>query len=401
MLICLKVKGFRCLKDVGVEFTPLTVLIGPNDSGKSSLLDCLMVMKTLADEKTARGRSTPPKGKVFQRRYDLTRASEFSGERETACEFLLLFRDPEDEKRKLQYDLTLGFRNNEVDIVKEILSAGPERIVLQIDGMIHVLLDGERKVFRAGESIRSRDLSFASTNSLPEKVLERLFPFRFFSLYSFNSEALSEPCPIEADGVPQIGIDGSGLAALLDYYLGAERDRFDAIEEDLRKFSPLVEKVLVRSAQTQLAPGVGKSIWFRLPGGVDIPAWQASDGLLFALGFLAIIHSPGSPKTMLVEEPENGIHPENLEMIMHLFRRLTEGDFGDRPVQVIMTTHSPYLLDHAEPEEVRVVTRSREAGTRVARLSDLPDLKEKLRDFKLGELWTAFGDEHIGGGARS
>ncbi len=89
-------------------------------------------------------------------------------------------------------------------------------------------------------------------------------------------------------------------------------------------------------------------------------------------------------------------------MLMKLFRQLSTGELGDRPVQVILTTHSPYLIDYAKPEEVRVVTRSNEAGTTtVAKMSDVPGLAEKLRDFRLGELWTAVGDEHIGKGESS
>jgi len=102
---------------------------------------------------------------------------------------------------------------------------------------------------------------------------------------------------------------------------------------------------------------------------------------------------------ILVEEPENGIHPENLGLVMDLFRRLSDGRLGNHPVQVVMTTHSPYLLDLAEPEEVRVVTRSIDAGTRVASLKKHPGIEKQLREFKLGELWTAIGDEHLGKGA--
>ena len=60
--------------------------------------------------------------------------------------------------------------------------------------------------------------------------------------------------------------------------------------------------------------------------------------------------------------------------------------------QVVLATHSPLLVNELLPEEVSVVTRTPETGTRVRRVSDLPDLERLTSVFSLGELWLAFAD---------
>ena len=62
---------------------------------------------------------------------------------------------------------------------------------------------------------------------------------------------------------------------------------------------------------------------------------------------------------------------------------------------MVLSTHSPYLLDLAMPEEVRIVTRTKDRGTVVTTMDEVEGLKEKLGDFKLGELWTSIGDEAL------
>ena len=74
-------------------------------------------------------------------------------------------------------------------------------------------------------------------------------------------------------------------------------------------------------------------------------------GVLF-LGLLALIHSPEPPKLLLIEEPEKGVYPKRLEEVIRLLRRLHEAPSVRAAPQIIMTTHSPYLLTSFRPDEV-------------------------------------------------
>jgi predicted ATP-dependent endonuclease of OLD family len=72
---------------------------------------------------------------------------------------------------------------------------------------------------------------------------------------------------------------------------------------------------------------------------------------------------------------------------MTLLRKMSEGDVGSRPRQVIVTTHSPMLLGYAKPEEVRIFRRDLERGTEVFPMSTVPDLERLQHALPPGDLW--------------
>lgn len=85
----------------------------------------------------------------------------------------------------------------------------------------------------------------------------------------------------------------------------------------------------------KLTPGEGKQLYFEYRSGVVIPAPQAAEGMLYTLAYLAITFLPEPPRILLVEEPENGIHPARVREVVRLLRRLTQ---RDNPVQVVMAS---------------------------------------------------------------
>jgi len=110
---------------------------------------------------------------------------------------------------------------------------------------------------------------------------------------------------------------------------------------------------------------------------------EISDGTLRSLALLATLFDPRSRLT-LVEEPENSLHPWVIRQFVEACRQV-------RDKQVILTTHSPTLLDCLEPHEVVVVSRE-DGYTRLRRLSDLaPETVGLWRDgtAKLSEMLDA------------
>jgi len=93
---------------------------------------------------------------------------------------------------------------------------------------------------------------------------------------------------------------------------------------------------------------------------------------------------------LLVEEPENGIHPARVREIVRLLRRMTE---GENAIQVIMTSHSPYLVDEMRPSEVTWCRR--ENGSIVTERLDENSLVKQQQDlFELGEIWSNYLDNN-------
>ncbi len=125
-----------------------------------------------------------------------------------------------------------------------------------------------------------------------------------------------------------------------------------------------------------------------------LPASQASDGVLIVLAYLTVMHLPKPPAMILVEEPENGIHPKRLKEIVRILRTLVE---KNAHTQILMTSHSPYLLDEFQPDEVTLCRKNKLGAVQTRRLSEIEQICSQLDVFSLGEIWTGEGDERLAG----
>jgi predicted ATPase len=110
---------------------------------------------------------------------------------------------------------------------------------------------------------------------------------------------------------------------------------------------------------------------------------SVSDGTLRVLALLTALHLMPEHALLCVEEPEHGIHPLVFGPLLDLIRERCPKD-GAR--QVILTTHSPDLVDAAEAQEVVTVDRDEEGRTLLVR-PDPRKLQRWIQDFRLGELW--------------
>jgi predicted ATPase len=101
---------------------------------------------------------------------------------------------------------------------------------------------------------------------------------------------------------------------------------------------------------------IGYKLQIETSSGALVPSHLISDGVLLFLGYLTIVLGVYPVSVLLVEEPEIGIHPGLLKRVVGLLKDLSQGKYGP-PVQVIVTTHSPLLLNYIEPSEIRVFQR--------------------------------------------
>lgn len=187
---------------------------------------------------------------------------------------------------------------------------------------------------------------------------------------------------------------GDNLASVLDGLLsGPDREAVVEMERVLHDAIPSLQGFAVRPV---VKGNQGeKSIEFVLSGTkptMTIPCVLASDGAMLLTAFLALAYSD-TPEVLLIEEPENGLHPTRLKEVIDLLRRMTTGEVGNKRRQIILTTHSPLLLNYARPEEVRIVRRDPEQGTQVKAMSDVPGLDTLRQELGLGEIWYLLGEQ--------
>ncbi len=190
---------------------------------------------------------------------------------------------------------------------------------------------------------------------------------------------------------PSFGMDGSQLAAVLDYYLRRDRRRFDAVVASLARLLPGFEDLRIETPRPEV-----RRVQAVIDGGFELEGARLSTGVRLCIFFVALAHHPAPPELLLLEEPECGVHPARLRDVMDLLRGLTMGALGAAPVQVLLTTHSPYLLDHVRlPEDQVLVFRRAPDGARSATEADAERIKVFLDEFLLGEVWFNQGEDGL------
>ena len=308
-----EIKNFRCLRNVSVALRPLTILIGPNDSGKSAFLRSLVHV--------ARTTSFEP--------LDYWRADR----------------------------------------------ANPPRITGDAGGIAQ---------FEATPN--------ATLRVIPEGARSLLEPLGFYDLPSSGAPMQSGGHPDE-HGPPQLGAGGEQSPALLDFLLRRDRKRFFAFVEAMCRLVPGLEEVEIAT------PDAGvRRIDLVIEKGLRIPGDVASAGVRLLIFFVALAYHPSPPRLILLEEPENGVHPKRLGDVMRLLREITQGVHGDHAAQVVLTTHSPHLLDYVDIEKDQVlVFRRNDDGSRTAEPADAERLKNFLDEFMLGEVWYNEGEAGLVG----
>lgn len=182
---------------------------------------------------------------------------------------------------------------------------------------------------------------------------------------------------------PKLGRDGSHTASVLSYWRSAFPEKAEELEDFLRKCIPGFRHVLSMPAPAGAADEPHYRLWFQQTNGERFEAKYSSDGLLVftALAMHAVEAEPGS--VIFIEEPEHFLHPLRLHEIVELFRRV----YTSKKCQFVIATHSPIFLNEFrdEPESILLFRRGPE-GTLVTPLSERPELVDALHTNMPGDL---------------
>ncbi len=321
MIAAVQFRNFKALRSASVRLGPFNLLVGPNGSGKTSLIEALLRLRTLAALPAARG-------------------DEPGSARADGPEVVYRFGPPFEEVRV--------------------------RAVCRHDELVCDTLVVDAPAGGAGEAAWARLRDRART----------------IRGHLFDHVAMAAPAPRSAgDGLAP---DAGNLAAVL----AARRERdpaaWQVLEAEFRRIVPEFSGLELRDAGDRVALGG------RLNGQV-VPADGFSQGTLYLLAILTLAHDPRPPAVVCLEEADRGVHPRMLREVRDALHRLSHpADFGlaREPVQVVTTTHSPYLLDLFRdcPEEVILANKQGRAA-HFEHLSDRADLRELLGEASLGDLW--------------
>ena len=383
MITRFQVQNYKALRDVTLELTRMHVLIGPNDTGKTSILEAVAALCRSVDHPLAQAFTGSWEGSqlVWRGQRDLN---------------IAITADIDHRDRAFEYHLScLGLPNGRR---------------MRIESEYVQTSDTERLEIGRKDNDVSEVCRVASHGASASEHVREFATIVYDSLvgvhsYRWDGRFLSLPVAPDMKRRFQMESSGFGLALCLDDILGDDRNRFIELEKRFARIFPHIKSIKLVPEQAYRSPvddpeqipmlqkSDGKGIYFELTsGGEPIPARQVSDGVLLVLAYLAVLHLPRPPRVILVEEPENGIHPKRLQDVLTILRDLV----GDQSqTQIILTTHSPYVVDLFEPEEVTLCQKKDDGSIGIRRLSDSKTVCEQLNVFTLGEIWTAEGDDRL------
>jgi predicted ATPase len=364
MLSKLRVQHYKSLFDLEVDLEPLTVFIGPNGSGKSNICESLAVLSDFLQNLVETGSNTMQIKDFFVR--SLRATSQYS------------------------HDIEYKFWRGRADYI----SFGVTRFSNKIESMndLSVHFDYLNQMASIGTENNTHIASESYTTNLRQFLLSQNYPnsklassLKQVSIYDFAPTALSSKVD-NSQSVNSMDRSGKGISYALVDILHTNRERFDELEERLTRLIPNIKRIALPRTQNQT---------FSLElidrySEHHIPATDISDGTLRILGFLTALYQENTPSIICFEEIENGIHPWLLHKMVELLKIVsTEGITGN-PVQVLITTHSPVLLNYVEAHQVRAVELDKEGKTQVHALpTDSVRFQKALEayDGDLGELW--------------
>jgi len=389
----LRVKNFKSLKDLNIELGPFNVLVGPNNAGKSNILDALIFIYD-------RARYGLPQALQHRRggfRHVFWKGLRDEIEMQISMKAIL----PSSYGRGLEprenhtwnyiIGIATGPTTETYELAQEKLTHDtPRKRDLLCLEYVHALHIPERR----GPALRiSGNIEWTIEppinpwlESIHSNMLNSAFPFAHYlncwAFYHLNPGKMKqENTSIKAEKLEGLG---DNLAARLNTMRGKNPEAFERIEKTLRGLDG-IERIL-------LEPTAANTIFlsWREKGLKDnIPSWAMPDGLLSLLAILTIRYDPNPPPLLCFEEPENYLHPRLIQLLVDNLRALSKN------TQVILTTHSPSLVSCLKPEELIIVEKENGA-TQCTKVGSDKILRAIANnpDLSLGELWQA---GHLGG----
>jgi predicted ATPase len=242
---------------------------------------------------------------------------------------------------------------------------------------------------------------------------------------SLRTEELVAPS-VPTSVQPELSPSGKGLASVLAYLKLIDDARFSRIVERLRSVVPIVNDIgFARSMVKKTVPrliqvesravelqeqvsAVYDELLFDFVDAPRVPATMVSEGALLVLGLVTALetldretpHRPLGGGASAVEHPsdvvliddiDRALHPRAQRSLIEALQTLLKQMPG---LQIIATSHSPYLADALRPEEVVVLGRNSRGIIAAKRLDAFPD--ERLRKMlSTGELWMSEGEDWV------
>ena len=402
-------KGF---KNIDINLLSYNILVGPNASGKSSLLDIFIFLKDVLNKSPY---------KAVEKRCSQFQQLIWNNERDY-FEFALEFEIPRGKNsvfHSARYEISLSYQEDEGIIIdnenlwlikdingktrKKKSSIQPSLFPMETKAPEHIVRQRERtpagwkkivsKSSKGNDFFRSESTDWniiyrfgpkkASLARIPED--ESKFPVSLWiknilmegvQFIQLNSVSMRWPC--RPDAPVEFESNGSNLAKVVKNLKENNETIFSRWLEHVKTALPDVKSINIREKEED------RHLYLVVDysSGISIPSWLLSDGMLRLLAQTLIAYLPVKDKLFIIEEPENGLHPQAIETVIQSLSSVYEN-------QIILATHSPVVLRLSKPEDILCFSKTDSGAVDIVRGDKHPRLKDWKKDVDLATLHAA------------
>lgn len=193
--------------------------------------------------------------------------------------------------------------------------------------------------------------------------------------FTFNPVVMRNASP--PGQVPDLKPDGSNLPWVIKDFKETHPDRFAGWVNSIKPLLPDLEDIgIIQRDEDRYC-----FLEFMYQGGMKTPSWVASDGTLRLTALTLLAHLPLKSGACLIEEPENGIHPQALTGAVKAL-------LSASGPQIFFTTHSPVVLKLADPAQVLCFAKTREGASDVVPGCEHPMMVEHGGTANISDLFN-------------
>jgi len=210
-----------------------------------------------------------------------------------------------------------------------------------------------------------------------EYVKAYMKSFKVFHFHdTSNTAKIKQKCDINDN--EYLRDDARNLAAYLYVLQEKHPKEFKKIEMSVRSVAPFFECFQLkpdRINEEQI-----RLEWKERNSDMYLNAIHLSDGTLRFIALASLLLQPNMPKTIIIDEPELGLHPFAINKLSGLIKQASAQS------QIIISTQSINFIDNFEPENI--ITVDRKDNQSVFNLQNSENLKDWISEYSIGELWN-------------
>ena len=415
MITLIEAKNYSCLRYTCQHLDPFHVLVGPNDSGKSTFLDVVAFLGEVV--------SKGPQSAIHSRTknfHDLIwwrtgNGFELAVEAAIPEPLRLMLRDPSNKTVRYEIALQLDETSQEIVILTErvLLKTPPPQQTVHQRSLFPIATAPPASIMsptRAkGTSVVVNKVPNGNDNFYSEVYREKSkgwtpsfklgphksalanlpadevnFPVTSWlkSLLTENvSQLMLNSLLIRQASPPGQGrsfkADGSNLPWVIDHFKNLDPDRFQRWLSHLRTALPGLENVRIVDREDDRH----RYLVLDYSGGLAVPSWMVSDGTLRLLALTILAYLPGLSGIYLIEEPENGIYPRAVDSVFQSLSSVYDA-------QILVATHSPLIISMVKPEQVLCFAKTKEGSVDIVKGDAHPALRDWQGEASPGVLFA-------------